>query len=352
MPSSADVASTDAATFCLQTSYAFGGPAVSGKLRTSPDDFRVDEQLPFEPCGEGTHAYLKIRKRNTNTDWLARQIARFVGVKPVSIGYAGLKDRHAVTSQWFSVDMARVQEPDWSELNSPEVEVLEVTRHGHKLRRGVIKANHFTIVVRGLSGDVKALEQKLNAILSTGVPNYFGEQRFGRDGANLEHARQLFAGEIRIKDRHKRGIYLSAARSFLFNQVLSARVARGDWSAGLSGEVMILDGSRNYFQAPSIDETIAQRLLEMDIHPSGPLWGRGAPLTTDVALAVENDVLAPFGAICSGLEQAGMKQERRALRLRTDTLVWNHIDSTAISLSFQLPTGSYATSVLRELVAY
>ena len=147
--------------------YALAKPESTGAIRTTPEDFQVDEDLGFELSGEGEHACLHIRKRNANTDFIAKQIARLAGVKNMDVSYAGLKDRHALTTQWFSVYLSSKPEPDWSQLNSDEVEVLEVVRHNRKLRRGSLKGNHFKLVVRDLQGDSSALEQRLQTIRTT-----------------------------------------------------------------------------------------------------------------------------------------------------------------------------------------
>ena len=327
-----------------------GPPFASGRIRVAPEDFQVEEELGFEPDGAGEHVFLQVRKRNANTDWLARQLARVADVRPAEVSYAGLKDRNAVTTQWFSVQLPGRDMPDWSGLLSDDVQLLNAVRNSRKLRRGALRGNRFTIVIRELRGDAAELAARLMQVASRGVPNYFGAQRFGRDRGNLAKAMALFAGALKVRDRHLRGLYLSAARSHLFNRVLSQRVADDTWNSALPGEAMMLDGSHSVFVADFIDATIAQRVSEFDIHPTGPLWGRGNSLARDQALVQETAVLAPFETFRCGLEHVGLTQERRALRLRVADLAWEFLAADVLQLRFQLPAGSYATSVLREVI--
>ena len=330
--------------------YVTTAPEISGTIRTTPEDFQVDEDLGFEPDGAGEHVFLKIRKRNANTDWVARQIARVAGVRPGDVSYAGMKDRNAVTTQWFSVQLPGRDMPDWAPLLSDNLQVLSALRNSRKLRRGALRGNRFMLVVRGLSATSSELEQRLQRIALQGVPNYFGEQRFGQDAGNLDKAEAMFTGKLKVRDRHVRGLYLSAARSQLFNQVLSQRVAAGTWNRALPGEALMLEGTHSVFVADIIDATIEQRLAALDIHPTGPLWGRGLSLARDQALAIEQAALAGFEIFRSGLEQAGLSQERRALRLPVADFQWQFPGNDSVQLSFRLPAGAYATSVLRELV--
>lgn len=331
--------------------HAFGPPPAAGVLRRCPEDFVVDEVLGFHPDGEGEHVLLWVRKRGANTDWVARQLARLAGVRPADVSYAGLKDRDAVTSQWFSLRLAGAAEPDWSALAVDGVEVLEAVRHRRKLRRGALEGNRFQITVRDLQGERGTVAARLQAMAARGVPNYFGPQRFGRGGGNLEQAEALFAGRLRERNRSRRGIYLSAARSFLFNQVLSQRVEAGNWDAVLDGEALILAGSRSFFVAETADAETARRVADNDIHPSGPLWGRGEPPVQGAVRLLEEEALAPYPLFREGLEAAGMKQERRALRLPVSGLEWGFEDDDALRLRFFLPAGAFATSVVREVVA-
>lgn len=327
--------------------YAFGHPTASGKIRSTPEDFQVDEVLGFEPSGAGEHACLLIRKRNSNTAFVAEQLAKLAGIKQMDVSYAGLKDRHAVTTQWFSLYLSSKPEPDWSRLNSDEIEVLTLTRHNRKLRRGALQGNRFKLVIRELQGDIATLEPRLQQIATQGVPNYFGEQRFGHD--NLDRVTAMFEGRIKVRDRNKHSMYLSSARSAIFNQLLSQRVADESWSSGLPGDMMMLDGSHSVFLAQEIDATIKQRLQQQDIHPTGPLWGKGELPSRAEVQQREQQLQESFPLFCSGLEQAGMKQERRALRLPVRELQWQLADEL-LTLSFFLPAGSYATVVLRELI--
>ena len=284
-------------------SYAYGQPKLSGVIRTHFSDFKVDEKFSFEATGEGEHALLHIKKQDTNTDWLSRQISQLAGVRKVDVSYAGLKDRNAITTQWFSVWLPGKPDPDWSLLNSENVEVLETIRHNRKLRRGSLRGNQFTLNVRNIEGDVSELKQKLDTIAADGVPNYFGEQRFGIGGRNLEKAEIMFSGK-REKDRFKRSIYLSAARSAMFNDILSQRVEMDKWAKGISGDVMLLDNSHSYFLATDIDDEIVQRLKEHDIHPSGPLWGRGELLSKGDVAVLESQLPNKFKVFDSGLKNA------------------------------------------------
>lgn len=331
--------------------HAFGTPKLRGVIRATPEDFRVTEILPFEPAGEGEHVMLHIEKRNTNTDWLAGQLARLAGVPKRDVSYAGLKDRNAVTRQWFSVGLAGRPEPDWRQLDIEGVQVLQSVRHRRKLRRGALQGNRFRIVVRELAGELDQLLPRLEQIRQQGVPNYFGAQRFGRNGSNLQRAREMFQGR-RIRDRNTRSLYLSAARSWLFNELLAQRVTAGNWNRALPGEALLLAGSNSFFVAASIDAEIGQRLAKFDIHPSGPLWGRGSLASQDQVRLLEQSLATAHPELCRGLEQAGLEQARRALRLVVPDLVAEPDMATAsLTLDFQLPPGSYATTVLRELIA-
>ncbi|MFO8025685.1 tRNA pseudouridine(13) synthase TruD [Thiohalophilus sp.] len=328
--------------------HAFGQPAVQGLLRQQIDDFVVEEQLGFEPTGEGQHVWLWIEKRDRNTQDIALDLARHAGIKPNAVGFSGMKDRRAVTRQWFSLDLAGKEEPDWEALNDKSLAVLQVTRHGKKLRRGVHKANRFVIILRDIEGETDSLNERLAQIRETGVPNYFGDQRFGRDEANLTQATQMFAGQ-RVNNRNKRSIYLSAARSFLFNQLLSHRVSDHSWDRPQVGDVMQLAGTHSIFFPDSIDETIHQRMNEMDIHLTGSLWGRGEIKSGGAIRILEQQLTDDYPDYCAGLEQAGLKQERRSLRLVVRDLDWKLEDQT-LTLMFSLETGAYATVVIRECV--
>ena len=330
--------------------YANSEPTLSGVIRTQPSDFKVDEKFAFEATGEGEHALLHIKKEDTNTDWLSRQISDLAGVRKVDVSYAGLKDRNAVTTQWFSVWLPGKPDPDWSLLNSDNVQILKTIRHNRKLRRGSLRGNQFTLIVRNVEGDASDLEQRINTIKQDGVPNYFGDQRFGIDGQNLEKAKIMFGGR-REKDRFKRSIYLSAARSAMFNDLLSYRVGMNKWANAISGDVMLLDNSHSYFLAMEIDEAIETRLKEHDIHPSGPLWGRGELLSKGEVAELESKLANKFEIFDTGLKNARLDQERRSLRLSVNDIQWKYsVDNKLLELSFFLPAGGYATSVLREII--
>jgi tRNA pseudouridine13 synthase len=332
----------------LELPRAHGTPPLTAELRRTPDDFRVDEILGYDADGEGEHALLWVEKRDANTDWVARELARFAGVPPLNVGYAGLKDRHAVTRQAFTVQLAGKPDPDWSAFPHAEVKVLASTRHKRKLKRGALRGNRFVLVLRDVRGERTRAEEVLQAIAAHGVPNYFGEQRFGREGGNVAQARAMFAG--RRVDRDKRSILLSAARSHIFNSVLAARVERDAWNKPLEGEIWSLAGSRSWFGPEPFDDKLAARLAEGDIHPSGPLWGQGDPPTTLAAGDLERGIAGAYTDLTEGLAAARMEQERRPLRLQPKDLRWRWLDDETLELGFELPAGAYATVVARELI--
>jgi tRNA pseudouridine13 synthase len=330
--------------------FAFGGPAGRGRLRVEPEDFVVREIPICEPDGSGEHVWLKVRKRNANTDWAARQLARFAGVAPRDISYAGLKDRYAVTEQWFSVQLPGRADPDWSKARIEGVEILRAERHSRKLKRGALRGNSFAIRVCLRAGDRALIESRLSDIARRGFPNYFGEQRFGRQGGNLSAADAMLRGEGPRLERHVRGLYLSAARSFLFNLVLAARVTAGTWERAIAGDLIQLNGSRAWFRVDLDDEALIPRVESLDVHPTGPLWGRGALATEADARALESGCLADYAEWCAGLERAGLEQDRRALRAAAVDLTWNWETADHLQMEFTLPPGSYATALLRELI--
>lgn len=328
---------------------AFGAPLLTAAIRTVPEDFQVDELPAFEATGEGEHLLLDIRKRGANTVAIAKRLAQWAGVPEMGVSYAGQKDRHAVTTQRFSVHLPKRVAPDLAALESEEMQVLASTWHNRKLQRGALAGNRFKLVLRDVQGDQQAIAERLQTIAARGLPNWFGEQRFGRDGGNVPAALQMFAGRRVRKDQ--RSMLLSAARSALFNRVLAARVEQGNWDTPLEGEVWMLDGSRSVFGPEPMSDVLAERLARFDIHPSAPLWGVGELRSTGAARALEDHALSDEQAIAlrAGLEQAELKQERRSLRLRPALMQHAWLDAQTLEISFALPPGCYATAVLHEL---
>lgn len=326
---------------------ALNAPAFRGRIRCVPEDFIVEELPSFEATGEGEHLLLTVRKRGMNTAFCAERIARWAGIDVRDVSHAGLKDRHAVTTQRFSVRLPKKTSPDTALLDDAECTVLDAVWHNRKLARGALVGNRFTLVLRELEGDLPALEPALQALNAQGVPNYFGEQRFGAEQANVGKALGMFEG--RRVDRAKRSIYLSAARSYLFNHVLAQRVQAGNWNTPLDGEVWMLDGSKSIFGPEPLDEAIAARCAARDIHPTGPLWGAGELRSQGAVRELEAQLAEWQPELCRGLEKADLRQERRALRLVSKDLAWRLLDASTLELRFELPPGAYATAVLAEL---
>ncbi|MBP6900383.1 MAG: tRNA pseudouridine(13) synthase TruD [Burkholderiaceae bacterium] len=313
---------------------AYPASGASATLKLLNEDFIVTE-LPLQlPCGEGEHLWLDIEKNGANTAFVAQQLAAAAGVQERDVGYAGLKDRYAITRQWFSIYLpygkGKGETPDLTQLQHPEFKVLSQSRHVKKLRPGDLQGNRFRILLREVTGDaaaIQAVEANLQAIASAGVPNYFGAQRFGFEGGNVEQGRAMLAREIRVRNPKKKGIYLSAVRSFVFNEVLALRIQQGLWGQTLPGDV--LDGSGR---------------------PTGPLWGRGRVSTSDQAQALENGVAQAHAILCDGMEHAGLDQERRSLVASPMDLSWQWPQADQLLLTFSLPAGNYATSVLTEIL--
>jgi tRNA pseudouridine13 synthase len=325
---------------------AHGAPLFRGVIRRSAADFDVTEELDFELSGDGEHDFLWIEKRDANTAWVARQLARHAGVPARDVGYAGLKDRRAVTRQWFSVRRPSGSGTDWRGADISGVRILDIGRNRRKLRRGAHAGNAFRIVVRGVDCAGSLLEERLTRIGARGVPNYFGPQRFGREGANLALARSLFKGRRMQRDR--RSIALSAARSFLFNEVLSRRVADRTWDSALPGELVSLDGRASFFSVPTVTDDIQTRVAQLELHPTGPLWGRTDAGADGQSLESERQVAALYPDLAGGLEAAGVTMARRALRVAARQLDWD-LSGGELSLSFRLPRGGFATAVLAEI---
>jgi tRNA pseudouridine13 synthase len=328
--------------------YVYGSPTGIGKLRTVADDFIVHETLSFEASGIGEHVFLQIQKTGENTDYVARQLAKFANVRQRDIGYAGLKDRHAVTTQWFSVWLPGKSEPDWAAFQTDNIEILQSVRHARKLKRGVLSGNRFKITLRDWQGDSLTTIQQLELIKSKGIANYYGEQRFGNQGQNVNKALAMFRGMK--AGREQRSLYLSAARSYLFNQILSVRVATETWNKPLTGDAYMFDSSKGYFKSHLPDAEILRRLEAKAIHPSGVLWGNGEIDVSADALAIECQVICNYEELAQGLVASGVEKARRALRVNVENLEWQFTNPTTLELSFTLPAGSFATSVLREVI--
>lgn len=326
----------------------YSGPSGCGNLRTVVEDFIVDEIPQFELSGCGEHAFVRIQKRSQNTEYVARQLAKFAQVPVSSIGYAGLKDRHALTSQWFSVWLPGKEHPDWTDFSCSDYSVLDSGQHNKKLKRGVLAGNRFNITIRNWQGDQKQTEQILSHIQNNGIANYFGNQRFGHDGSNILNAMEMFQG-AKVR-RQQKSIYLSAIRSYLFNQVLAERINQKIWDCHVPGDVMMLDKSSSHFICEHTSEDIRLRLENGNIHPSGMLFGLGELSGMAAAREIEQQVIEAHQNMVLGLQAANVTMARRSLRVRVEELYWHFPKTNALQLKFFLPAGSYATTLLREII--
>jgi tRNA pseudouridine13 synthase len=332
----------------LSPPRAHGTPLPLAELKSLPEDFRVEEQLSFAPSGSGPHWLLRVEKRAANTRWVAAEIARIARVDTGEVGYAGLKDRHAITVQWFSVPVLATTAEFWAGVHTAEFRVLDVQANSRKLKRGALTGNRFRIRLRRVSWSRELLDLKLAALRAHGVPNYFGPQRFGREGYNLDRVQAWIQTGQAPRGRSERGFALSAARSLVFNAVLARRVEAGDWSQLAPGDIASLDGSGSHFPVTAVDDELRRRLAAFDIHPSGPLWGRGEPQTEGRALRQEMDTALEFTDVAALLTAEGLTQERRSLRCPIRDLVVE-ADSGTYTFSFMLGRGQFATAVLREI---
>ncbi|MBU2742607.1 tRNA pseudouridine(13) synthase TruD [Acidithiobacillus thiooxidans] len=334
---------------------------LEAELKSTEEDFQVTEMLPFTPSGTGSHYWFFIEKRGLNTQEVAKRLAQLAGIPVRDVGYAGMKDRHAITRQSFSVPVQAGTTPDWLSLESENLHFLEMTRHDRKLRRGVLKGNHFRLVLRHCQGEPALWETRLQHLQKTGFPNYFGAQRFGH--RNLQEVSRLLSGTARKMDRHQRGLLLSAARSALFNQVLAERVRQNNWNVLLAGEIVQLNGSHSIFLAQANEqENLQQRSAEWDVHPSGPLPGRGGLSPENQAALVEKQALdalpeesETLGNIRHWPQQLAAQDvdaARRALRARPDSLQYHWQDASTLILEFSLPAGVFATSCIEALLGH
>ncbi|HEX9708054.1 MAG TPA: tRNA pseudouridine(13) synthase TruD [Steroidobacteraceae bacterium] len=327
---------------------AFGAPPVSGVLRVEAADFTVEERLGFGPDGGVAHRLLLVEKQDANTLYVARQLAVRAGCPPGDVGFAGLKDRRAVARQWFSVPEVKGL-ASFAGFAGDGFRVLSEAPHSRKLRRGALAGNRFRIRVRELQGDPAAVDGRIRHIVSTGVPNYFGAQRFGQEGANLGRVGQWIASGKLPRGREPRAFMLSAARALTFNAVLGTRVATGSWNRLLPGEIVNLSGSRSVFAAEGVDESLLGRCAGGDIGPTGPLCGAGGMVPRGEAERLEKAVLATLEPLPAQLAAVGMRAERRALVLRPKDFT-HRTDRGELELAFELPRGAFATSLLREIV--
>ena len=328
---------------------AYGEACGTALLKAVAEDFQVDEVLDIPLAGEGEHLWLWVEKRELNTEDAAKRIARAAGVPLRMISYAGLKDRQALTRQWFSLHLPGKLDPDLSAAVDASLSILKQVRHSRKLQRGAHAANGFTLRLTQLQADHAALDARLTQIAAQGIPNYYGLQRFGFEGGNLAHARHFAEGKSLPEKRNVRSRVLSAARSYLFNRVLAERVAAGIWNQALPGDLLAFTDSRSFFPAGEA-ECSDPRLAILDLHPTGPLWGAGDSAAGGVALALEQQLAEQEKLLVDWLAEAGMTHERRILRLPIGGLTWHYPEPDILQLQFVLPAGCFATVLVRELV--
>ena len=321
-------------------------PKQTALLKAECADFVVKEQLGYDMSGDGEFVAVKVRKTDCNTLFVGEQLAKFAGISARNMSYAGLKDRKAVTEQWFSLQMPGQPTPDFSQFSLEGVEILDVTRHQRKIRIGSLQGNHFEILLRNTE-ETDELKVRLDFLAKNGFPNYFTEQRFGRDGNNLTQALRWANGEIKVKDRNKRSFYLSAARSEIFNLIVAKRIELGLAQQVLHGDILQLNGSHSWFMVDESEDLaqLQQRLAQQDVLLTAPLIGEEEKSAVDF----EHEIFAQHQALFALMRQERMKAARRPILMHPQYFQWQ-FEPNGLRLQFALPAGSYATALIRELV--
>lgn len=330
----------------LELAYLKTAPKQTALLKAECADFVVKENLGYSMAGEGEFVAVRVRKIDANTLFVGEKLAQFAGISARNMSYAGLKDRRAVTEQWFSLQMPGKTTPDFGDFQLEGIEILEVTRHNRKIRTGSLDGNYFEILLRNAieNDDLKV---RLENLSKFGFPNYFTEQRFGRDGHNQTQALRWAKGEIQVKDRKKRSFYLSAARSEVFNLVVSERLKQGVANRVLPNDIVQLSGSHSWFVADEKEDlnVLQLRLEQGDLQLTAPLIGE----TVQPACSLENDIVQQHQDIANLIKQEHLKPARRPLLMKPKDFNWQ-FEETGLRLKFYLPAGSYATALVRELV--
>ena len=337
-------------------------PGTGGVLLANPEDFVVEETLPYQPQGDGGHLFLHIQKQGVDTLEAAKRITSAIGLLdrkqnalPVDIGIAGLKDKYSIAKQWLSIPWSEQHFPELSNVNAqlyPEVQILRVVRHPHKLRRGHVLTNHFSIFIR--KAQPQAWQRAANIVeqlKKIGVPNRYGPQRFGRFGDNAERAKLILKGDKRRpRDKRLWSLLASALQAEIFNQVLAQRLLTGLLLTPLLGDRMVKHATGGQFL---VDDPQAEqkRIDALEISPMGPIFGKKTPNVKEQAAKFEQDILDQLDTPVHLLSKLG-PGSRRALRFPLDpqAQVLPTEEEDSFKVSFSLPAGSYATVVLDEII--
>ncbi|HJK94465.1 MAG TPA: tRNA pseudouridine(13) synthase TruD [Polyangiaceae bacterium LLY-WYZ-15_(1-7)] len=326
-----------------------GTPPISGRFKVAPEDFRVDEIAAFDPDGAGEHCHVRLRKRDLTTKRAVELLCRALGADPRQAGWAGMKDRHAVTTQWVSVFGVSPEDARGAEVEG--LEVLEAHAHGRKRKPGQLRGNRFELVVRDVPEDaLPALREALETLVARGAPNAFGAQRFGRDGDNVAKARAwLVEGGRPPRGRFEKRLYVSALQSDAFNRALAERLEEGSFDRPIDGDLFRKEDTGGLFVSDDLARA-TERCAAWEISPTGPMFGRKmrAPegeagareARLREALGLDDAVLARFGKLGLGT--------RRPYRVRVADAELAPAEG-GVRLAFALPSGAYATVVLGEL---
>ncbi|MEZ5327107.1 MAG: tRNA pseudouridine(13) synthase TruD [Verrucomicrobiales bacterium] len=329
--------------------FLHGGPLGRARFKSEPEDFVVEEILGFEPSGIGEHCLVWVEKRDIDSNAAAARLADALGIRRRLVSHCGLKDRHAVTRQWFSIHIPGQASPTAETLESDGLRVLQITRNTRKLRRGIHAGNRFTIRLRDPEFDPDRAKERWQAIIDRGAPNVFGPQRFGHGGRNVDKALAMFRGEFEPRDRLLRGIFLSAARSHLFNAVVAERLARGTWDTPLDGEVYGFSDNGTILLPEKQRGDEVERFQSGIVELTAPLWGSGELQSINDVRDFEEKIISQHPELAAGLEAYGLRQERRVIRLRPVDPQPISFENGDLVFTFDLPRGAYATVLLREL---
>ncbi len=346
-------------------------PLLQGVLKQTPSDFRVDEVLGFEPEGTGSHGLFLFEKTGMTTGQLVGALSKITRTSERDIGFCGLKDKHAVTTQWISLPLPPKHpphtDPDWFAALPAGVRVVRWAPHRKKIRRGIHQGNRFTLVIHGVTGDDLLFEQRLAILNQQGFPNYFAEQRFGHQGGNYDLLHKIGAipaEQSAAVSRADRNWGLSTLRAEIFNQCLSHRLAEESDVQAKVGDLAQLAGSHSRFLVTSDELARTQtRLAEGDVALTGPLWGEGeSPAGDAVGLSetmMASQIMAQYGHKhepkywLQHLAAWRVEHDRRLLRAPVSDLhmAWHEVaGARQLELKFTLDAGAYATALLRELI--